>query len=161
MTRVLVYAGLLVFSIAATVMTVLPSASTAAAPTSATPCQTFPTDEQCDAASDDKGRFCHLWRSAGFLANLAVAVQLVTVVAYVFVVAGGKQKRDQGWKVLAGLLTAVAVLEYFIIGIVSYAYDNDEQFLIPGWSLDTSWILCILSASLSVASAIALSSTVT
>lgn len=82
------------------------------------PCQTFPTDEQCDAASDDKGRFCHLWRSAGFLANLAVAVQLVTVVAYVFVVAGGKQKRDQGWKVLAGLLTTVGVVEYFIIGIV-------------------------------------------
>lgn len=179
MTRVSVYAGLLVFSIAATILTIVSISLPRWVNYSVTtakgdhilqtiglhqscsnlrdpPCQTFPTEEQCDASSDDKAHFCHLWRSAGFLANLAVALHLVMVVVYLFLVSGGKQRREQGWKVLAGLLGFVAVVEYVIIGIVSYAYDNDEQFLIPGWSLDTSWLLCIISASVSIASAIAL-----
>lgn len=40
----------------------------------------------------------------------------------------------------------------------SYLYDNNDQFIIPGWSLDTSWLLCTISASLSAACALALAS---
>lgn len=30
----------------------------------------------------------------------------------------------------------------------SFLYDNDEYFSVPGWRLDTSWILCTVSASI-------------
>ncbi|MBE3046002.1 hypothetical protein IMZ48_26380 [Candidatus Bathyarchaeota archaeon] len=40
----------------------------------------------------------------------------------------------------------------------SYLYDNNDQFIIPGWSLDSSWLLCTVSASLSAACALALAS---
>lgn len=32
-------------------------------------------------------------------------------------------------------------------GLQSFLYDNDEYFSVPGWRLDTSWILCTVSAS--------------
>lgn len=38
----------------------------------------------------------------------------------------------------------------------SYLYDNNDQFTIPGWHLDTSWLLCTISASLFAACALAL-----
>lgn len=30
----------------------------------------------------------------------------------------------------------------------SFLFDDDEFFSVPGWTLDTSWILCTVSASL-------------
>lgn len=30
----------------------------------------------------------------------------------------------------------------------SFLYDNDEYFSVPGWNLDTSWVLCTVSASI-------------
>lgn len=38
----------------------------------------------------------------------------------------------------------------------SYLYDHNDQFTIPGWHLDTSWLLCTISASLSLACAFTL-----
>jgi len=94
------------------------------------PCQTFPTEEQCDPSASDNARFCHLWRSAGFLANLAVALHLVMVVVYIFLIGGGKQRREFGWKVLAGFLTCVAVIEYVIIGIVVSLYQTNRRSMV-------------------------------
>lgn len=183
MTRVAVYAALLVVSIATTVMTIssitLPHWITysVSTPTNSPltqhlglhrscsnfrdpPCRRYPTDEQCAQGPDGEGvsYFCRMWRSAGFLANFAVALHLVMIVVYIVLINGGKQKRESGWRVLGGLLMGIAAVEYAIIGIVSYLYDNNDQFLIPGWSLDTSWVLCTISASLSVACAVALAS---
>lgn len=32
----------------------------------------------------------------------------------------------------------------------AWLYENDSQFIVPGWSLDYSFYLCIVSASVSV-----------
>ena len=38
----------------------------------------------------------------------------------------------------------------------AYLFDNDEQFIVPGWQLDTSWILCTTSGGIAVLSALGL-----
>ena len=35
-------------------------------------------------------------------------------------------------------------------------FDNDEQFIVPGWHLDKSWILCTVSGGIAVLCALGL-----
>lgn len=79
------------------------------------PCRPYPTEQQCAGA---EAAFCRLWRTAGFLANFAVALHLVMVVVYVVLLVGGKRKREGGWGILGGLLGGIAVVEFAIIGII-------------------------------------------
>lgn len=117
------------------------------------PCRTFPTEDQCQG---DERYFCSMWRTVGFLASFGVIMHLAGLVTFLVIMGGGKFKREVGWKVLSSLLLGVAAIEFVIIGIVAYLYDHDEQFIVPGWNLDTSWILCTISASLSVLCAVGL-----
>ncbi|OLN93057.1 hypothetical protein CCHL11_07497 [Colletotrichum chlorophyti] len=118
------------------------------------PCKLFPTDELC--SKDGERYFCSMWRSVGFLASFSTILHLASLVTFLVIMAGGKYKRETGWKILGGLLVLVALVEFTLMGIVAYLYDHDEQFRVPGWGLDTSWILCTISASLSVLSALGL-----
>ncbi len=38
----------------------------------------------------------------------------------------------------------------------TYLLDNDEKFIVPGWRLDTSWILCTISGGVAILSALGL-----
>ncbi|KAI9849900.1 MAG: hypothetical protein M1837_000114 [Sclerophora amabilis] len=93
-----------------------------------------------------------MWRTVGFLMSFAVVLEGMTFVAYITVLGGGRQKRETGWKVLGFLLLLTAVVQCAGMAIVAYLYEDDVRF--SGWSLDTSWILCTISWSLMVLSAI-------
>ena len=112
------------------------------------PCRPFPLDR--DDCAGDGSAFCSMWRTTGFLVSLAAVLELVTLVAFRVVMAGGKQKRVGGWRILGGLLSTVALVLVAAVSIVAYLYDNDDKFFVPGWHLDTSWILATVSAGLSV-----------
>jgi len=112
-------------------------------------CHHYPQYEDCHG--EDRS-FCSMWRSVGFLMSFAAVLELVTVVAYIVVILGGKQKRETGWKVLCFMLVLVGVVQAASMSIVAYLYDNDEQFF-PGWKLDQGWILCTVSWSVAVISA--------
>jgi len=84
--------------------------------------------------------------------SFAAVLELVTLVAYVVVLLGGKQKREIGWKVLTFLLVLVGGLQCASMAIVAYLFDNDDRFFI-GWKLDKSWILCTVSWSIAIISA--------
>lgn len=112
------------------------------------PCRPFPLDR--DDCAGDGSAFCSMWRTTGFLVSLAAVLELVTLVAFLVVMAGGKQKRVGGWRILGGLLSTVALVLVAAVSIVAYLYDNDDKFFVPGWHLDTSWILATVSAGLSV-----------
>lgn len=45
--------------------------------------------------------------------SFAVVIEGMTFISFVVMIAGGKQKRESGWKILAGLL--------FLIGVVQCA----------------------------------------
>ncbi|KAK1512125.1 hypothetical protein CTAM01_01055, partial [Colletotrichum tamarilloi] len=111
------------------------------------PCQVFPTEELC---ANGERYFCSMWRSVGFLASFSTILHLASIVTFLVIMGGGKYKRETGWTVLGGLLVFVAAIEFTLMGIVAYLYDNDEQFQVPGWGLDSSWILCTVSASISI-----------
>ncbi|RWA09578.1 hypothetical protein EKO27_g5517 [Xylaria grammica] len=100
-------------------------------------CRPFPSEDDCR----DYKTFCSLWRSSGFLLTFATIVELATLVSFLVVLAGGKFKREGGWKLIGSFLLADAVVEFASMGIV---------FVVPGWALDYSFYLCTFSASVSV-----------
>jgi len=135
-------------------------------------CRTFPTREDC---SGEERYFCSMWRSTGFLMSLAMVVELATLVTFLIVMGGGKAKRESGWKVLGGLMTGVAAIQFSAMTIVvrsrrlllfpndlrdrsltvsfppqAYLLDTDEKFSVPGWALDKSWVLCTVSGGMSL-----------
>ncbi|KAL8645697.1 MAG: hypothetical protein Q9210_006565, partial [Variospora velana] len=105
-------------------------------------CDYFPRTQDCHG---DR-HFCSMWRSVGFLMSFAVVIEGMTLVAFIVIVAGGKQKREQGWKVLGGLLAFSALVQCAGMAIIAFLYDNDDRFF-PGWRLDNSWVLCTVSWS--------------
>jgi hypothetical protein len=79
-------------------------------------CSKFPEPARCEA---DGGRsFCTMWRTTGFLMSFAVVAELAAVVGFVIIMAGGKVKRQGGWKVLGGLLAVVAAAQFVGMAVV-------------------------------------------
>jgi hypothetical protein len=94
-----------------------------------------------------------MWRTTGFLMNLAAVIDLVTIVGFLVVLAGGKAKKREssgGWKMLGVLLGGAAATQFCAMAIVAYVFENDDLFLVPGYQLDTSWYLCTVSACLAL-----------
>ncbi|KAH7407601.1 hypothetical protein BKA64DRAFT_424484 [Cadophora sp. MPI-SDFR-AT-0126] len=112
-------------------------------------CIHFPQKEDCHGSDR---YFCSMWRSVGFLMSFAAVLELGTIVAYVIIIGGGKQKRETGWKVLAFMLMLVGIVQCAGMAIVAFLFDNDDRFFV-GWKLDKSWILCTVSWSIAVVSA--------
>lgn len=77
-------------------------------------CTHFPDDKKCDS---DKV-LCSMWRTTGFLMSLAIVAELATVVSFLIIMAGGKMKRERGWKLLGVMLGVVAGIEFCAMGIV-------------------------------------------
>ncbi|KAJ2899623.1 hypothetical protein MKZ38_002938 [Zalerion maritima] len=176
MTRLLVYNAALVVFTAATIMTIAAintphwlsySAGSQGGntfekhiglhrecTTSAEPqCQLYPRHAQCEG---DERYFCSMWRSGGFLMSFAVIFEMATIVSFIVIMLSGKATRIRGWPIITVLLVAVAAVEFSCMSLVAYLFDNDEQFGVPGWHLDTSWYLCTFSAIMCIVCAVAL-----
>ena len=50
--------------------------------------------------------------------SFAVVLEGMTLIAYLVIMLGGKQKREQGWKVLSGCLVAVGGVQAVGMGII-------------------------------------------
>ncbi|KAK2070027.1 hypothetical protein P8C59_004562 [Phyllachora maydis] len=122
------------------------------------PCRAFPaagadcagtttTTATATTAGGGGGPFtsCAAWRSTGFLMSFAAAVELAAVVGFLVIVAGGKRRRETGWRILGVLVAVVAALQFAATALVAYVFENDGQFTVPGWRLDSSWYLCTAS----------------
>jgi hypothetical protein len=63
-----------------------------------------------------------MWRSTGFFMNFSVVLLLACVVAYITLLVGGRATREGGWKLLSGLLSAVAAGQIIAMSlVVSYS----------------------------------------
>ena len=136
-------------------------------------CTYFPQDSDCHG--EDRS-FCSFWRTVGFLMSLAVVLEGMTLIAFVVMLSGGKQKRESGWRIVCAFLCIVglvqcAAMAFMVSGRTeaptrgitwmgpprmglmrawqAYLYDNDERFF-AGWRLDTSWALCTAGWSVQV-----------
>ncbi|RMD40147.1 hypothetical protein DV735_g4984, partial [Chaetothyriales sp. CBS 134920] len=144
------YTGMLtrsiVFSIALFVFLAAPPSSPATI--SALHCTEFPRYEDCQG----KGRyFCSMWKSVGFLMSFAVVFEGMTIAAFVILLAGGKQRREAGWGVLAILTAVAAFVQASGLALIptylikAYLYEYDDRFF-AGWFLDKSWSMSTTSA---------------
>ena len=68
-----------------------------------------------------------MWRSVGFLMSFAVVIEGMTLIAYIVILAGGKQKRETGWRILAGLHAIVAALQAAAMAIIVSIYMIEYQ----------------------------------
>lgn len=50
--------------------------------------------------------------------SFAVVIEGMTLIVYIVTLAGGKQKREQGWKVLSGLLVLVGLIQCAAMAII-------------------------------------------
>ncbi|KAK2809076.1 hypothetical protein FQN50_004129 [Emmonsiellopsis sp. PD_5] len=115
-------------------------------------CERFPQYDDCQG--DQNRYFCSMWRTTGFLMSFAVVLEGMTLITYLVILLGGKQARENGWRVLALLLVVVGVVQSAGMGLVSYLVENDDHFFL-GWKLDDSWIMCTVSWCLALLSAVA------
>lgn len=82
--------------------------------------------------------------------SFVAVLELTAIVSFIVVLAGGKQKREHGWKLVSGLMLLVGILQGAGVSIVAYLFDHDEKFNIPGFKLGEAWILSTVSWSVSV-----------
>ncbi|KAK4444461.1 hypothetical protein QBC34DRAFT_415292 [Podospora aff. communis PSN243] len=115
-------------------------------------CVPFPDEAGCETNS----HFCSLWKTTGFLMSLAVVVDLATIVGFLVIVAGGKEKRETGWRVLCGMLGLIAALEFGAVAVAGYVFDHDNLFHVPGYALGASWYLCTGSGAVAALCAVGL-----
>ncbi|KAF2839997.1 hypothetical protein M501DRAFT_1015083 [Patellaria atrata CBS 101060] len=107
-------------------------------------CKHFP-DTYTDCTGSNRS-FCSMWRTVGFLMSFAVVIEFASLISYAVVLLGGKQKRDNGWKMVCGLLVVAGLVQCVSMAVVAFLYDHDDRFF-EGWHLDSSWILCTVSWS--------------
>jgi len=119
-------------------------------------CRSFPGDEFCKAGGGYERTFCSMWRDIRLMAWLVLSGHATSIGTLLAILAGGRMKRETGWKFLGCLLPVIAIVELSILGIVAYLYDHDDQFMVPGQYLDTSWYLGATSATITVLVALGL-----
>jgi len=54
----------------------------------------------------------------GFMMSFTAVLELATLVAYIVVILGGKQKREAGWKMLASMLLLIGAVQCASMAIV-------------------------------------------
>ncbi len=78
-------------------------------------CLGFPQDADCHG----KDRyFCSMWRSVGFLMSFAVVIEGMTIAAFVVLLTGGKQKREQGWGVMTIFVGLAALIQVAAMALI-------------------------------------------
>lgn len=70
-------------------------------------CVPFPRSTDC---GEDR-YFCSMWRSIGFLMSLGVVIEGMTIAAFLILLIGGRQRREQGWAVLSIMVVIAAVVQ--------------------------------------------------
>ncbi|KAF1994975.1 hypothetical protein P154DRAFT_500976 [Amniculicola lignicola CBS 123094] len=118
-------------------------------------CERFPKYKDCEG---DKWGFCSMWRTVGFLMSFAVVIELCTVVSFIVIIAGGVQRRTQGWQVMCSILLVGGVIQCAGMAIVAFLFDHDDRFF-SGWYLDSCFTLCTASWTTLVLTSVGIAAT--
>lgn len=59
-----------------------------------------------------------MWRSVGFLMSFAVVIEGMTIAAFVVLLTGGKQKREQGWGVMTIFVGLAALIQVAAMALI-------------------------------------------
>jgi hypothetical protein len=78
-------------------------------------CVGFPQHADCQGSDR---YFCSMWRSVAFLMTFAVVIEGMTIVAFGVLISGGKQRREQGWGVMAILAGLAALIQSAAMALI-------------------------------------------
>jgi len=78
--------------------------------------------------------------------SLALVLEGAAITAFLAILAGGRAKRESGWKFLTALILVCAMTQCTAMALVAYLYDYDDRFFV-GWTLDLSWAMAVVSWS--------------
>lgn len=109
-------------------------------------CSHFPAPEDCHGSDR---YFCSIWRSLGWLMSFSIVLEGMVIFAFLAILAGGRAKRETGWKFLSFMLFLVAMVQCTAMALVAWVYDWDDRFF-HGWNLDISWIFATVSWAVTV-----------
>lgn len=87
--------------------------------------------------------------------SFAVVIEGMTIAAFAILLGGGKQRREQGWGVMAILAGLAALIQVAAMALIAYLFENDDRFFV-GWYLDKSWVMCTISWSFQALCALAI-----
>ena len=77
-------------------------------------CVPFPSATECARGV----AFCSMWRTVGWLMSLAMILEMATLVGVVVILAGGKARREAGWRILAALLAVGGLVLFSGMSVV-------------------------------------------
>jgi hypothetical protein len=80
-------------------------------------CSPFPDEAHCHRSAEGRS-FCSMWRTTGFLVSFSAVMEIAAIVGFLIIMRGGKVRRQGGWKVLGGMLTAAAAAEFVGMAVV-------------------------------------------
>ncbi|KAK4669455.1 uncharacterized protein QC763_203185 [Podospora pseudopauciseta] len=90
--------------------------------------------------------FCTKWRSAGFLVNISVGLNLVSLVVAALLLLGNAHEphsyhmpRKHGTRIMAVLMMIAGAVELGAVAMVSELKEYEEMFQVPGYEHGQAW----------------------
>lgn len=125
-------------------------------------CTPFPQSSECERLGQ---KFCILWSTAGYAAQLALAPCVVALIALLVITIGlgsrkvRAQRRRGGWKIVSTLMAVHAILQTVSVAIILHVYRTDPRFKGEKSHLDKACDFAVASAIISIATVMALTLT--
>jgi len=91
--------------------------------------------------------FCELWRTSGYLAQLSLIFSIASLIGILVILVppfAGRKRREQGWKLIAGLIGLCVLTECAAASLIAHLYNTDNRFW-GGSRLGTSFILATVA----------------
>jgi hypothetical protein len=107
-------------------------------------CASFPTYADCSSAAGTR-TFCSLWRTASFTLSLSIIFEFATLITFLLVLLGGKQRRSDGWLPLDILIGTCVVAQVVGWGLVTHLYRTDAERFFDGWQMGKASWMCVVS----------------
>lgn len=101
------------------------------------------------------------WATAGYAQQLALVFGAAAILGNLAVLLGGRLKRESGWRIVAGLLSAHAALLIVSTSLVAHEFATDDRFYYgsrlgqsyimstSAWAIDVVCILGLVAVGVS------------
>ncbi|KAM0790264.1 hypothetical protein ACM66B_005569 [Microbotryomycetes sp. NB124-2] len=97
---------------------------------------------------DENWSFCDSWVTAGYAQQVSLVFGAAAIIASLVILLSGRQKRESGWRIIAGLLGVHAACLIISTSLIAHEYRMDDRFYYgstlgqgyiistTGWALD-------------------------
>ncbi|KAK4049826.1 hypothetical protein OIV83_003882 [Microbotryomycetes sp. JL201] len=105
---------------------------------------------------DENWSFCDSWVTAGYAQQVSLVFGAAAIIASLVILLSGRQKRESGWRIIAGLLGVHAACLIVATSLIAHEFRTDDRFyygsrLAQGYIISTTgWALDVVLVGLLV-----------